>query len=167
MGNSQPILITQPGKPKRKAKPVPSVGRLALVAGIFIIIVGWVDILVGWFPLGFGSPEWEFGAVSATVDGLPLSTLGVVMTLLGASATGSRWGLWTASIWVAWVLVVLVVAAVLYALTVPVALGQLGPEGLQGPLGRAVIKTSTLLAVYMCFYGWMELQAIRGLKGRA
>ena len=31
-------------------------GRLALVAGIFIIIVGCVDILVGWFPLGFGSP---------------------------------------------------------------------------------------------------------------
>ena len=138
---------------------------MALVAGIFIIIVGWVDILVGWFPLGFGRPEWEFGAVSATVDGLPLSTLGLVMTLLGASASGSRWGLWTASVWAAWVIVVLVVAAVLYALTVPVALGQLGPAGLQGTLGRAVVKTSTLLAVYMCFYGWMELQAVRGLRG--
>jgi len=165
LGNSQPILLTQPEKPKRKAKNVAPVGRLALIAGIFIIVVGWVDILVGWFPLGFGSPEWEFGAVSATVDGLPLSTLGVVMTLLGASATGSRWGLWTASIWVAWVLVVLVVAAVLYALTVPVALGQLGPAGLQAPLGRAVVKTSTLMAVYMCFYGWMEIQAVRGLRG--
>ena len=167
MANSQPILVTQPGKPEREAKPGPAVGRLALVAGIFIIIVGWVDILVGWFPLGFGSPEWEFGTVSATVDGLPLSTLGVVLTLLGASASGSRWGLWTASIWAAWVLVVLMVAAVLYALTVPVALGVLGPVDLQGPLGRAVIKTSTLLVVYMCFYGWMELQAIRGLKGKS
>ncbi len=165
MGNSQPILITRPGKPKQKAKPGPPVGRLALVAGVFVIIVGWVDILVGWFPLGFGSPEWEFGAVSATVDGLPLSTLGLVMTLLGASASGSRWGLWSASVWAAWVLVVLVVAGVLYALTVPIALGELGPAGLQDPLGRAVVKTSTLLAVYVCFYGWMELQAIRGLKG--
>ena len=164
MGNSQPILITQPRKPKHEAKPGPPVGRLGLIAGIFIIIVGWVDILVGWFPLGFGSPEWEFGVVSATVDGLPLSTLGVVMTLLGASALGSRWGLWTASVWVAWVLVVLMVAVVLYGLTVPVALGQLGPAGLQAPLGRAVIKTSTLLAVYLCFYGWMEWQAIRGLR---
>ena len=106
MGNSQPILITQPGKPKREAKPGPPVGRLALVAGIFIIIVGWVDIFVGWFPLGFGSPEWEFGAVSATVDGLPLSTLGLVATLLGTSAPGSRWGLRVASVWAAWVLVV-------------------------------------------------------------
>ncbi len=165
MGNSQPILITQPGKPKHEAKPGPPVGRLALVAGIFIIIVGWVDILVGWFPLGFGSPEWEFGTVSATVDGLPLSTLGLVATLLGASASGSRWGLWTASVWAAWVLVVLMVAAVFYALTVPVALGALGPAGLQATLGRAVVKTSTLLAVYMCFYGWMELHAIRGLRG--
>ncbi len=138
---------------------------MALVSGIFIIVVGWVDILVGWFPLGFGSPEWEFGVVSATVDGLPLSTLGLVATLLGASASGSRWGLWTAAVWAAWVLVVLTVAAVFYALTVPVALGTLGPAGLQGPLGRAVIKTSTLLAVYMCFYGWMELQAFRGLRG--
>ncbi len=145
-------------------KSGPLVGRMALVAGIFIIIVGWVDILVGWFPLGFGSPEWEFGAVSATVDGLPLSTLGLVAALLGASASGSRWGLLTVSVWAAWVLVVLMVAAVFYALTVPVALGALGPAGLQAPLGRAVIKTSTLLAVYVCFYGWMELQAIRGLK---
>ena len=137
---------------------------MALVAGIFIIIAGWVDILVGWFPLGFGSPEWEFGAVSATVDGLPFSTLGMVATLLGASASGSRAGLWVAFVWAAWVLVVLVAAAVLYALTVPVALGALGPAGLQAPLGRAVIKTSTLLAVYMCFYGWMELQAFRELR---
>ncbi len=166
MGKSQQILVTEPGKPKHEAKPGPAVGRLALVAGIFIIVVGWVDILVGWFPLGFGSPEWEFGTVSATVDGLPLSTLGVVMTLLGASASGSRWGLWMASVWAAWVLMVLLVASVLYALTVPVALGQLGPAGLQAPLGRAVVKTSTLLALYMCFYGWMELQAVRGLKGR-
>ena len=164
MGNSQPTLLTQPGKPKREAKPGPAVGRLALVAGIFIIIVGWVDILVGWFPLGFGSPEWEFGVVSATVDGLLLSTLGLVMTLLGASASGSRWGLRVASVWAAWVLVVLLVAGVFYALTVPVALGELGPAGLRAPLGRAVIKTSTLLAVYMCFYGWMELQAFRGLR---
>ena len=69
MGNSQPILVTHPGKPKREAKPGPNVGRLALVAGIFIIITGWVDILVGWFPLGFGSPEWEFGAVSVPHKG--------------------------------------------------------------------------------------------------
>lgn len=164
MGKSQQILVTAPKKPKHEAKSGPVVGRMALVSGIFIIIVGWVDILVGWFPLGFGSPEWEFGAVSATVDGLPLSTLGLVVTLLGASASGSRWGLWTAAVWAAWVLVVLMVAAVFYALTVPVALGVLGPAGLQGTLGRAVIKTSTLLVVYMCFYGWMELQALRGLR---
>ena len=165
MEESQPILVTQPGKPKREAKPGPAVARLALVAGIFIIIVGWVDILVGWFPLGLGSPEWEFGAVSATVDGLPLSTLGLVATLLGASASRSRWGLWTALVWATWVLVVLMVGAVLYALAVPVALGALGPASLQVTLGGAVLKTSTLLAVYMCFYGWMELQAIRGLRG--
>ena len=98
------------------------------------------------------------------VDGLPLSTIGLVAVLLGASASGSRWGLWVASVWTVWVLVVLAVAAVLYALTVPVALGALGPGGLQGPLGRAVIKTSTLIAVYMCFYGWIEMQAISGLR---
>ena len=62
MGKSQQILVTAPEKPKHEAKSGPVVGRMALVAGIFIIIVGWVDILVGWFPLGFGSPEWLFGA---------------------------------------------------------------------------------------------------------
>ena len=164
MGKSQQIPVAKAGGSRHEAKSGPVVGRLALVAGVFVIILGWVDILVGWFPLGFGSPEWEFGAVSATVDGLPLSTLGLVATLLGASASGVRWGLWTAAVWAAWVLAVLIWAAVLYALTVPVALGALGPGGLQGPLGRAVIKTSTLIAVYMCFYGWIEMQAISGLR---
>ena len=167
MGKNQEILVGQAEKPRQKAESGPNVGRLALIAGIFVIALGWVDILVGWFPTNFGSPEWEFGAVSATVDGLPLSTLGVLATLLGASASGSRWGLWTVSVWAAWVLAVLLVGGVLYALTVPVALGALGSAGLQAPLGRAVVKTSTLLAVYMCFYGWMEWQAIKGLKGGA
>ena len=102
--------------------------------------------------------------MSATVDGLPLSTLGLAALLLGASASGSRRGLWVAAVWAAWVLVVLLAGAVLYALTVPVALGALGPAGLEAPLGRAVIKTSSLLVIYLLFYSWMEVQAIRGLK---
>jgi hypothetical protein len=162
-----PILKSEPEKKTRDFKPGLSVDRLVLFAGIFIILLGWVDILVSWFPLGFGSPEWEFGVVSATVDGLPLSTLGLVMTLLGAAASESRRGLQLALVWATWVFVVLVVCGVLYALTVPVALGVLGPEGLQAPLGRAVVKTSTLLLAYLGFYGWMGLQAIRHLWGRS
>ena len=157
MDESPSVLISQPLRP---------VDGLALTAGIFIILIGWVDILIGWFPLGFGSPEWEFGTVSATVDGLPLSTLGLVVMLMGASESGSRWGLWVSAVWAGWVLAVLVACGVLYALTVPVALGALGPQGLEVPLARAVLKTSTLMVIYFCFYGWMEVQAILRLKGR-
>ena len=165
LGKNPQVILGQSEKSSPEAKPRADIAQLALVAGIFIVITGWVDILVGWFPTNFGSPEWEFGAVSATVDGLPLSTLGVVLALLAASASVSRRGLWTVAGWAGWVLLVLLVSAGLYALSVPVALGALGPEGLQGPLGRAVVKTSSLLMVYLCFYGWMEWQAIRGLKG--
>ena len=88
------------------------------------------------------------------------------MTLVGATASESRWGLRFVGVWAAWVLLVLVLGGILYGLTVPVALGVLGPGGLQAPLGRAVVKTSTLLLAYLFFYGWMELQAIRHLKGK-
>jgi hypothetical protein len=167
LGKSPQVLVGQPVMARQKASPRPAVGGLALTAGVFIVLLGWVDILVGWFPVGFGSAEWEFGAVSATVDGLPFSTLGLAALLLGALASGSRRGLWLAAVWTAWVLVVLLAGAVLYGLTVPVALGALGPAGLQDPLGRAVIKTSSLLVIYLCFYCWMGLQAIRALKGKS
>lgn len=140
------------------------VARLALVAGAFIIALGWVDILVGWFPLGFGSPEWEFGFVSATVDGLPFSTVGVVTALLGAMASGSRLGLRIVTLWSGWVVLVLLACGGLYTLTVPVALGALGPEGLELPLTRAVVKTSTLMVLYLAFYGWMGLLAFGQLR---
>jgi hypothetical protein len=166
LGNNPQVITASPEKPKPKWEGLPrtEIGRLALVAGIFIVLVGWVDILVGWFPSNFGSPEWEFGAVSATVDGLPLSTVGVALALLGASASGSRVGLWTVAAWAGWVILLLLVAAGLYSLTVPVALGALGPAGLRAPLGRAVIKTSTLLLLYLVFYVWMEWNALRCLK---
>ena len=150
-------------EPASEAGTPLDVGGMALVAGAFVIVAGWVDILVGWYPLGFGRPEWEFGAVSATVDGLPLSTLGVVVALLGASASGKRWGLWLVTGWTAWVLFVLMICAVLYGLTVPVALGALGPAGVESQLARAVVKTSSLLVIYVSFYGWMGYKAIQGL----
>ncbi len=168
MASNPPILTNQPEEPKQPSPPAAtSVARLALVAGLFVVALGWVDILVGWFPTNFGSPEWEFGAVSATVDGLPLSTIGMIVTLLGAAALRSQVGLWAVALWGAWVLVVLIVAAVLYWFTVPMALESLGPAGLQASLGRAVIKTSTSMAIYFCLYGWMEVEAIRALKRRA
>lgn len=160
----QPAAESKPGGKKRKPWRGRQIGRLALVAGLFIIALGWVDILVGWFPLGFGTPEWEFGAVSATVDGLPFSTLGLLAALLGATAAKSRWGLWVVAVWAGWVLVLLLVSAGLYGLTVPVALGALGGGGMQVPLGRAIVKTTMLMVLYMSFYGWMEFQAIRQLR---
>ena len=73
-------------------------------------------------------------------------------------------GLWVVAVWAAWVLVLLLVCGGLYALTVPVALGALGAEGMQVPLGRAIVKTTMLMVLYMSFYGWMEFQAIRQLR---
>jgi hypothetical protein len=45
--------------------------------GLAFALVGGFDLALIWIPLGFGNPEWEFGTVSATLDGLPVTTLGL------------------------------------------------------------------------------------------
>jgi len=40
-----------------------------------------------WYPLQFGSADWEFGTISAYLNGMPLGTLG--LALLAAGAIGA------------------------------------------------------------------------------
>ena len=168
MEGNTPILGAQ-AKGRRDAKPdaVPAnmdeIGKLAVIAGVFIVLLGWIDIGVAWASWGIGSPEWEFGTVSATVDGLPLSTMGLIIVFLASMWSGMRGGLFFTGIWAGWVLLVLLVAGILYGLTVPVAFNAVGPEA-RTQLVRAVTKTSTMLVFYLAFYGWVGLHVIRRIK---
>ncbi len=90
--------------------------------GLVFALVGGFDLLLTWYPLNFGNPNWEFGTVSATLDGLPVTTLGLALLLGAAVARGKRWLVRTMSVVFVALALVIVLAAMLYATDVPIAL---------------------------------------------
>ena len=55
--------------------------RLLYWIGFAFVVMGGTDITLAWYPAPFGNPEWEFGAISATLNGLALPTLGFYLLL--------------------------------------------------------------------------------------
>src|SRR3954471_297686 len=51
----------------------------------FLVMSG-TDIALAWYPTAFGTPEWEFGAISATLNGFALPTLALYLILASAIA---------------------------------------------------------------------------------
>src|SRR5690349_13726579 len=85
-----PILASPPGQPAR-SKDLPRSGEAWSVlswVGIAFVVMGLTDIALGWYPASFGNAEWEFGAISAALNGFALPTLGLYLAL--GSAVASR-----------------------------------------------------------------------------
>ncbi len=139
------ILIKEEERRASSLRPsTPTAWRVIGWFGLVLAVIGLADALVNWFPLAFGSPEWEFGTISATFGSLPLVTMGLAGLLGSMLARGSRAGVLAVGLFV---LVVGVVVLGLYALfltDVPMALrataGKLG--GL--PIRRGIVRTSIL-----------------------
>lgn len=122
--------------------------------GVVLALVGWIDLgLVVW-PPQFGNSRWEFGIITAIVDGLPVATTGTTLAALGA--LGRSWrGVSTAlAVGAALVALTLVVLALLYLLDVPVALGAT-PPNMKSVLYRTLLKTCAFFATYILFYVWL------------
>jgi hypothetical protein len=128
--------------------------RVIAAVGLAMTVVGWTDIGLLWYPLHFGSTEWEFGTVSAQLDGMPLGTLGLALLATGALAQGWRWP--ARGVAVACVLITLELVAVslLYLLDVPVALKGAAPQVL-GAIEKAMVKAAVFAVAYIVFYAWL------------
>jgi hypothetical protein len=127
---------------------------ILFVLGAALAVVAWTDLVLLWFPLRFGSPEWEFGTISAHFDGMPLATIGLLALTIGAMGRG--WRLTTRVL--AIVLLVLAVAFVavfaIFLLDVPLALRGVAAE-LRPAIVKAVVKASVYALTYVALYGWL------------
>ena len=133
-------------------------------------VLGWVgaaffamsaiDLLLGWYPVRFGSPEWEFGTISATVSALAIPTLGLYLVLCSAIAL-ERHNIAKA---VGIVMVVLGVfllgLAFFYLTTLPLALRAVRTNDMASlNMKKAVLKWLIL------FVGYESLFVMGGRKG--
>ena len=80
------------------------------ITGVAFAFLGAVDQALVWYPATFGSPEWEFGSVTAAFNALPVPVLGVMMAMAGGLGRRQRWLVRTASI-----ILVCVALAVVFA----------------------------------------------------
>ncbi|MBI1722498.1 MAG: hypothetical protein HYR48_01155 [Gemmatimonadetes bacterium] len=156
------ILVSEAPKPARSPLvAAPDVAwRLLGYLGFVFALVGGLDVALIWYPLNFGSPEWEFGTVTASLDGLPLPVMGMALVLASAVARGVRWPARIVAILLAALATLILAGGILYLTDVPIALLALReqPVARQGVM-KALVKTSLQLTAYPAVMFWIAAKA--------
>ncbi len=161
------VLVREEKRGSAPLTPAPEVAwRLVMAVGLAFTAVGGLDLLLTWYPWHMGNPEWEFGTVSASLDGLPVPTLGLGLVLAAAVALGSRWGVRTLAIVFALLALVIVLAALLYATNVPIALKTVSEPVSRSGLKKAMAKAAGQAVVYPLILGWIAVKAWRHAGSR-
>jgi hypothetical protein len=135
--------------------------QLIAILGAAFAVLGAVDLGLAWYPLNFGTPQWEFGTVTQTLDGLPVFTLGLALSLAAAVAQGKRLLTRLISVWLLVLAVVIVFMAVLYATDLPIALRAVPDPAIRQGLMKAIMKTSAQAVVYPAAFVWMGIKGWR------
>jgi hypothetical protein len=124
--------------------------------------MGLTDIALGWYPASFGNAEWEFGAISAALNGFALPTLGLYL-LLG-SIVASRQVVIGRVLGVVFVVLVLAMIglALTYVTVVPLALQSVAANALlTSGMKKAIVKACMLFAAYSVLFAAGAVKAWR------
>jgi hypothetical protein len=128
--------------------------------GLAFLVMSMIDIVLGWYPVRFGTPEWEFGTISATVAALSIPTLGLYLMLCSAISRERAGVAKAVGIAMIVMAVFLLGMAILYLTTVPLALKSVRTNDMaSAALKKAVLKWLIL------FIGYEALYIAGGLKG--
>jgi len=145
----RPILINDPPDKAESAHDFSLGWSLLWVMGWLFTVVGLLNTVLIWVPLRFGSPEYEFTSVAASLDGLPLALMGMTFALASSRASG-RLKSATAVVVLLVVVTLLVLAGgVLYWLAVPLALNALKNQPLPRlGIEKSIVKVTVQVVLY-------------------
>jgi hypothetical protein len=135
--------------------------------GFAFALIGWSDVFIGLYPYQVGNPDWEFGAVSAMLDSMPLGTLGVGMATAACTAQHRRLGLLVLAILATMAAMLLVLCGGMYGLAVPVVLKSI-PDPTRLQMSLVMLKSVIMLVTYLTLYvvlsrfAWTAVRANRG-----
>jgi len=143
------ILISDPPAGPKRPADNPTLGwSLLLVMGWLFVIVGLLNIVLLWWPLQMGNPEYEFASVAASLDSLPLPTMGLAFALAASRAQGHLTGAKVAMVTAVALAVLVVLAAVLYGLDVPLALKAVKEGPVRMGIMKSILKVSAQAVLY-------------------
>lgn len=142
---------------------VRSAWMVLMVLGTALAIVGLTDVALLWFPARWASVDWEFGTVSAAIDGMPLATIGLGLAGTGAIARGRRSSLTVLAVVIGLMLLALVGLTLIFALDVPVVLRAVDPQ-LRQTVRKAMVKTGSMALVYVALYLTLGVWVVRRFR---
>lgn len=132
--------------------------------GVVLLLIGLVDLLLAWTPPRFGDPDWEFGTASAMFNNLPVPAMGLGLTLASASARNAH-KLVRALAIIALILALwALLGAVLFGLTLPLALNSVAEAAPRQALLTSSIKTTVQIVAYEALFLWLARFAWRWEK---
>jgi hypothetical protein len=139
----------------------PDVGwELLKWVGWAFVAIGLTDLALIWRPLAIGNPDFEFGSVTAMLNGLPLLTIGLVFLAASAAAVGATFRLRLVGGAMILMALVIVAAGVIYVLAAPLALKSVTGLGLTA-VKKAMVKSAVQLVAYPTAYVLLGVKAIR------
>jgi hypothetical protein len=133
------------------------------VAGLALLLVGMADLVLTWYPTSFGNREWEFGTVTATLNGVPVVLMGTVFVYLAVADAGMVKTTRLLGVLCMVAAVLVIAMAGLYLTNVPLAM-----QAVQGPLltgiKKAVAKTLVQVVVYPPTFAFLAWRALRHFR---
>ncbi len=166
MGGHVVMTPDSPGDRKRTFVPDPAAGwRWLGWFGLVLALLGLGDIALAWYPLDLGNPQWEFGTVAATFQGLPIVAIGLAGLLGAGLAQGKRRLVATLVAVLLCSSVLLLAASVLFLLDVPLAV-QATQSVARLAIKKAVVKTLMLGWGFAATFAAGAVAAWRQLRRR-
>ena len=118
--------------------------------GLGFLVMSGTDIALAWYPTSFGNPEWEFGAISASLNGFAIPTLALYLILASAIARKQIVFTRVLAIVLVALAIVIVVLGLIYATVVPQAFTSVSENDLlTSGMRRAVLKAVVLILAYV------------------
>lgn len=132
--------------------------------GFVITAIGVGQLILYVYPsMGFGSPEWEYGASAQLIGALPLPTIGLAALFAAGAGAGSKRGM--VVLGVILVLMAFAVFAVLglFLTVVPMAL-KATPGNMRDPVYQTIGRTLLSGVGFGILYLWAAWLAVRQMK---
>ncbi|HEX5829438.1 MAG TPA: hypothetical protein VFY16_00565 [Gemmatimonadaceae bacterium] len=134
--------------------------------GVAFTVVGFTDVALAWYPMAVGNPEWEFGTVSATLNGMPVPALGLTLMAASALQAGRRWQALLAGVVAVVLALVLTGCALLFALNIPAALNAVQQPFIRVGLLKGMAKAGVASAAYVIYFAWLAWRTLRSQPAR-